>query len=222
MTEEFQNNVRYHINRFIFDNGYAPTVSELSRMAGAGVDEVEQALKSLAEHHALVLHPNSSDIWVAHPFALFPTLFWVKANNKQWWGNCAWCSLGIASLTHTDTDIFTKLQGHVEPLTIHIRNNNVVEQEHIVHFPLPPNKAWDNVMYFCSNTLVFKAEADIDLWCKAHRVKKGEAVPLQQVWQLAQRWYGYYLDPQWKRKTPEFAEQIFADVGLTSDFWKMT
>lgn len=156
MTTDFQNKLRYYINRFIYDNGYAPRASELSKITGVNTREVEQALQSLANEHALVLHPGTFDIWVAHPFALFPTLFWVRTGEKQWWGNCAWCSLGIASLSDSDTDIFTKLQGREEPVTIHIRNLEVKEKDYVVHMPLPAKNSWDNVINFCANTLILE------------------------------------------------------------------
>ncbi len=103
MTQEFQDKVRIEINRYIFNNGFAPGTLELANVLRSTESEVETGLKQLADNHALVLHPNSFNIWVAHPFALFPTLFWVESANKKWWGNCAWCSLGIAAMTKTDT-----------------------------------------------------------------------------------------------------------------------
>jgi len=53
--------------RFIFDNGFAPTVDELAELLQTKVDIIEQTLKALTANHFLVLHPNSCDIWVAHP-----------------------------------------------------------------------------------------------------------------------------------------------------------
>ena len=167
MNQAFQNKLRYHINQFIFDNGFAPTVPELAGITQKNRRIIESSLRALADHHALVLHPNTFDIWVAHPFALFPTLFWVRAGDKKWLGNCTWCSLGIATLT-------------------------------------------------------FRGERDVYHWCDQHRVTKGQVLPINQVWELAKLWYGYYLDPDWQRKTPEFGERIFTRVGLTSAFWKLS
>lgn len=221
MTDELQNKIRYQVNRFIFDNGIAPTVEQLSALLDLDEKDIENGLTALANNHAIVLHPNSFDIWVAHPFALFPTLFWVKTTDKQWWGNCPWCSLGIASLTRADTEIFTKLKGQQEPLKIDIKNNEIVQKDYVVHFPIPANKFWDNVIYTCSMMLIFKDENEINEWCKQHNKPKGEVLPIQQVWELAQIWYGNYLDKDFKRKTKEIAENMFEQVGLTSNFWKL-
>lgn len=221
MTDDYQNILRYHINRFIFDNGFAPTVSELSKQSHTTAIEVEKGLKALSDNHALVLHPNSFDIWVAHPFALFPTLFWVTTSHKHWWGNCPWCSFGIASLTKEDTNISTKLKGHEEPLLIQIKNGKVVQENYVVHFPIPAGKFWDNVVYTCPMMLIFKNENEVNDWCKQHNKPKGEVLPITQVWELAKIWYGNYLDTDFKRKTKDVAESMFAQVGLTSPFWKL-
>ncbi len=69
--------------------------------------------------------------------------------------------------------------------------------------------------------LIFKNEYEIDEWCKQHKKPKGEVLLIEQVWELAQIWYGNYLDTDFKCKTKEVAENMFAQVGLTSNFWKL-
>jgi hypothetical protein len=221
MNNDIQDKIRYQVNRFIFDNGFAPSVTQLADLLALPTAEIETGLTALANNHAIVLHPNSFDIWVAHPFALFPTLFWVKTDDQQWWGNCPWCSMGVASLTKKDTEIFTKLKGQQDPLKIEIINNKVVQKNYVVHFPIPARQFWDNVIYTCSMMLIFENESDIDEWCKQHNKPKGEVLPIEQVWELAQIWYGNYLAPDFKRKTKEIAEAMFAQVGLRSSFWKL-
>lgn len=221
MSNELQNKIRLGVNQYIFDNGFAPTVEQLCQILELGNTEIETGLKALADNHAIVLHPNSFDIWVAHPFALFPTLYWVTTKEKQWWGNCPWCSFGIASLTKTDTEIFTKLKGQAEPLKIEIREGKILQTEYFVHFPVPAKKFWDNVVYTCAMVQIFKTESEIDDWCKQHNMPKGEVLPIAKVWELAQIWYGNYLDKDFKLKTKDIAQGMFQQVGLTSDFWSL-
>ncbi|HZV69224.1 MAG TPA: alkylmercury lyase family protein [Saprospiraceae bacterium] len=220
-AQEFHDKIRLQINRFIFYNGFAPDVDELAAGMFADPKRVEEGLHQLAEDHALVLHPDSSKIWVAHPFALFPTLFWVESGDKQWWGNCAWCALGIAALAKEDTRIFTTIGGEEDRVIIEIRENDLMTNDLLVHFPIPAKRLWDNVLYTCANTLVFKTENQVDEWCQRHRVPKGEVHSMDRVWELSKLWYGYYLDDDWKRKTPEIAENIFREVGFSGEFWKM-
>ena len=43
-----------------------------------------------------------------------------------------------------------------------------------------------------------------------------------QLWQLARAWHGQdRRSPQWRRKTPDEAEAVFASIGLTADFWRL-
>ena len=42
-----------------------------------------------------------------------------------------------------------------------------------------------------------------------------------QAWRLADIWYQDRADPSWRRRTAEEAEQVFEDLGLTGDFWKL-
>lgn len=220
MTDNLQNSIRYHINHFIYDNGFAPTVDELARLLQTENRAIEQGLKALADNHALVLHPNSFKIWVAHPYALFPTLFWVETPDKHWWGNCAWCSLGIAACANTDTKIHTKLYGEQKPILINITAGKIQETDYVVHFPIPGSKFWDNVLYTCANTLVFKNESEITDWCRRHNMPKGEILSIEKVWELSKLWYGDYLDPNFQVKTKEKANAIFTHCKLTSDFWQ--
>jgi len=213
--------IRYHINQFIYSHGFAPNVTQLSQLLNMDPTPIKQGLQSLADNHALVLHPQTYDIWVAHPFALFPTLFWVKTENKSWWGNCAWCSFGIAHLASSDTMIYTKLKGEEEEITLSIRNGEILDENYVVHFPIPAKQFWNNVIYTCSMMLLFRNEAEVDDWCKRHNKQKGEVLKAKQVWDLAKIWYGNYLDKDFKCKTKDIAQSMFNQVGLTSDFWKL-
>lgn len=221
MIQELQDSVRIQINRHIYYNGFAPTATEIAKILNITEAEVKNCLKQLADNHAIVLHPNSVDIWAAHPFALFPTLFWVETEERKWWGNCTWCSLGIASLTKADTKIFTKISGEIEPLRVDVVDGVVIQKDLLVHFPIPAKRFWDNVIYTCSNMLIFKNEAQISDWCVRHNVAKGQVLTIGKVWELSKIWYGDYLLDTWTRKTPEYAESLFRKVGLTGDFWKL-
>jgi hypothetical protein len=44
---------------------------------------------------------------------------------------------------------------------------------------------------------------------------------LATTWRLAQAWYHDRLDPAWRRKTPEEAQQLFDELGLGSAFWQL-
>jgi hypothetical protein len=214
-------NLHYSIIRFIIDNGYAPDINALAGILKADSKEVEQGLYALQEYHGVVLHPNEPKVWVIHPFSLAPTNFLVKSANGIWWGNCAWCSLGVAALLKEDVTITTRLAAYDEQVIIHIINGEVQENNLYIHFPIPMKKAWDNVIYTCSNMLVFKDEKQVDEWTKRHHIPKGDIQPISNVWAFSKKWYGNHLNPDWLKWTMQEAKEIFAQFNLTHPTWNL-
>src|SRR5215212_12164852 len=95
-------NLHYHIIKGIIDNGFAPSVDDLSDILGSDKDEVIKGLYDLQDYHGVVLHPNEPKVWVIHPFSSAPTNFYVKSQRGQRVGFCALCSLGEAALLNED------------------------------------------------------------------------------------------------------------------------
>ena len=222
MTNHISNSaLHYTIIRFIIDNGYAPEIAELSELLKSSQEEVFAALQKLQEDHGVVLHPNSPRIWVAHPFSLAPTNFLVRSANSEWWGNCAWCSLGIAALLDEDVTITTTLGANQKQIDLHIKDGKVVETDYLVHFPVPMRSAWDNVIYTCSTMLLFDDEQHIDTWCRKHRIAKGDVQPVTKIWEFSKVWYGNHLNPEWKKWTADEAQRMFDRFELTSPIWKI-
>lgn len=213
--------LHYTIIRHIIDKGHAPDVDTLSEILQADADEIEKGLYALQEYHGVVLHPNEPKIWVIHPFSLAPTNFLVKSAKGIWWGNCAWCSLGVAALLEEDVTITTRIGAYDEQVVIHIFNGEVQEKDLYIHFPVPMKKAWDNVIYTCSNMLVFQDEQQIDAWTKRHAIPKGDIQPITNVWEFSKKWYGNHLNSGWEKWTMDEAKQIFAEFNLTGRTWEI-
>jgi hypothetical protein len=209
------------ILQFIIDNGFAPDVDELTSLLNTPSTEIETALESLADYHGVVLHPNSKKIWVIHPFSLAPTNFLVRSTKGEWWGNCAWCSLGVAALLNQDLSITTTLGADSKQVTLHIENGTLLEKDYFVHFPIPMTKAWENVIYTCSTMLLFEDEKHIQDWSERHRIAKGDIQPVERIWEFAKVWYGNHLNPEWKKWTNREAQEIFQRFGLTSSIWQI-
>ena len=51
---------------------------------------------------------------------------------------------------------------------------------------------------------------------------KGAFFTPEQMWRLADAWYHDRDDPSWRRRSPDEAEDVFAVLGLTGDFWKLS
>lgn len=151
-----------------------------------------------------------------------PTNFYVRSPKGEWWGNCAWCSLGIAALLQEDVRITTTIGAETRQVEIRIKDGVIQEEEYVVHFPIPMKNAWDNVIYTCSNMLIFENESQIDKWSERHQISKGDVQPIAKIWAFAQRWYGNHLNPDWKKWTVDEAKVIFAEFELTGPIWDLS
>lgn len=220
-NEVSDSTLHYTIMKFMIEHGYAPNLEELVHLLGTTEENLLRALQHLQANHGAVLHPNGRSIWVIHPFATAPTNFLVRAGEKEWWGNCAWCSLGVAALVRSDVTIVTALGANGRQVEVQIEGGRLIETDLLVHFPVPMAQAWDNVIYTCSTMLLFETEGAIDEWCRKHRISKGDVQPITRVWEFAQAWYGNHLNPDWKKWSAEEARAIFERFGLTAATWQM-
>ena len=209
------------IARHFVDHGTAPSIAQLSAQLRCDAAAVAEALQALAAYHGVVLHPVSGEIWAMHPFSAAPTAFWVESGGRGWWGNCAWCALGIVALLNADATITTTLGGESAQVVLDIRAGVVAPGDWCVHFPIPMTRAWDNVTYTCSTMLVFESEAAVDAWCARHAMPRGDVQSLATVWAFARAWYGRHLDPAWTKWTTDEARALFDQFGLTGPIWAL-
>jgi len=71
--------------------------------------------------------------------------------------------------------------------------------------------------------LFFRSEEHVEKWCKDWRFEGGAVLRLGQCWELARTWYGAdRRDHEWRRFTPQEAQEIFRRLGLTGAFWQLT
>jgi hypothetical protein len=214
--------LHYAIIKHIVEQGYAPSIADLARLLQLSQEDTVTALHNLQEYHGVVLHPKSHEIWVIHPFSLAPTNFLVRSASGEWWGNCAWCSLGVAALLNEDVTITTTIGANGRQVTISIQDGKIVESDYYIHFPIPMKNAWDNVIYTCSTMLLFENESQINQWCQRHHISKGDVQPLNKIWEFSKVWYGNHLNPDWKKWTAEEAVQIFEKFGLVNETWQIS
>ena len=162
--------LHYALIDHIIRKGYAPETPELAKGFGVSLAEVEQKLKDLQEYHGVVLHPNEPKVWAIHPFSLAPTPFSVQGARHTWWGNCAWCSLGVAAIVGEDVLIKSTSGALGEPVEVRVIGGELRDTDLLIHFPIPMTQAWDNVVYTCSTMLLFRSEQEVDEWSQKHHI----------------------------------------------------
>jgi hypothetical protein len=70
--------------------------------------------------------------------------------------------------------------------------------------------------------LLFRDENHVADWSARHRIPRGDIQPVATVLELAKRWYGEHLSPDWTKKSIEEARAIFADLGFAHPVWSLS
>lgn len=213
--------LHHAILRSFVDRGHAPSHAELAESFGVDARTMTAALQDLAAYHGVVLHPHAPEVWIAHPFSSAPTTFVVRHGERIWWGNCAWCSLGIAALLGgRDVTIETTLGAEGRSVAIHVEEHRI-EENLVVHFPVPMTRAWDNVIFTCSVMLVFETESAVDAWSARHALPRGDVQRIQRAYDFAREWYGRHLEPDWQKWTTDEARSLFEKHDLRGPLWDL-
>ena len=213
--------VHQHLIRGMIDDGRCPSLEELSTALAIPIEEVTAALRRLEDNHGVVLHPHGCSVWMIHPFAASPSNTWLQKEDRGWWAPCMWCALGVATLVEGQVTIHAHIGGEAESVEIPVADGYPQTGSLYAHFALPPRHVWDNVHHYCAMLLPFKSEQQIDTWSARHGLPRGMAVPIEQAGALARAWYGKHANSDYRKWTPAEARKIFADVGLTGEFWDL-
>lgn len=214
--------LHYLITRHIIDTGHAPGLDELAVLAGVSVAQTERRLRELEAMHGVILVPNSTAIWAMHPFSMSPTAHWVSGGKGGWWANCAWCALGIGAAIHEDAAVVSSDGAEGEPLAFRTASVETTHPGLVMHFPYPPACWWSHNPYSpCANILFFASEARVNSWCARHGHPQGSVLGIKTGLELARLWFDDYASRDWKRKTPQQAAAIFAELRLDPAFWNI-
>lgn len=144
--EAFDLDVRRHVYFSVVANGRPPTTAESAAAFGVAEAEVADAYRRLHEAHALVLFPETTQVWMANPFCFAPTPHRVTAAGRSWTGTCAWDALGIPAALHADGRIESSCACCAEPLSLEVREGDLVEGgDLLVHILLPARAWWEDI-----------------------------------------------------------------------------
>ena len=70
--------------------------------------------------------------------------------------------------------------------------------------------------------LLFRSEEHVERWLRQWGVPRGAVITPEQAWQLANALYSPdRRAPEWRRRTIEEYESLFAELGLTGSFWSL-
>jgi hypothetical protein len=145
-VDTFALEVRRHVYSTVADRAVAPTAADTAAALGRPERDVAAAYLKLHDAHALVLHPGTTEIWMANPFSAIETPHCVRVDRRAWFANCAWDALGIPGALHADGEIDSECACCGEPLALRVRDGELeAGAELLVHILVPARRWWDDI-----------------------------------------------------------------------------
>ena len=140
-------NKLWEIRAFVYqqfaETTRAPRMDDVASRFSLSHEEAGSAYEELHQRHALFLKPGTREILMANPFSGVETPFKVRANERAYFANCAWDSLGIPAALHTDAEIEASCAESGEPIHLRVSGGQVQGSGALVHF-LIPFRDWYN------------------------------------------------------------------------------
>jgi hypothetical protein len=133
--------------RLFVELGRAPSAEEAAAAANLRRTEVEEGWRRLHDEHALVLHAQTAEIYMANPFSAVPTAHRVEAAGRWWYGNCAWDAFGICAALHVDGRIETSCPDCGAPIAVEVRGERPDDESLFFHCLVPAAHWWDDVAF---------------------------------------------------------------------------
>jgi Alkylmercury lyase len=144
--DAFDLDVRRHVYFTVVANGRPPTALETAAAFGRDEEEIADAYLRLHDAHALVLLPDSTEIWMANPFCFQPTPHRVSAGGRTWTGTCAWDALGIPAALHGDGRIESACACCSEALELEVVGGELTTGRNLlVHILVPARRWWNDI-----------------------------------------------------------------------------
>jgi hypothetical protein len=140
--------VRLAVYQHFVEHALPPTCVEVASQLNLPAEEVRRAYRRLHQHHALFLDSDAETIRMANPLSAIPTSYCVEIAGRRLWANCAWDSLGIPAMLHSDARIETVFAHSGQAVRYAIQGDELREEvDSVVHFPLPFRQWYDDLIH---------------------------------------------------------------------------
>ncbi len=140
--------IRLFTYQFFIDHERPPTYHETAQHFSLNAEAGRAAYQRLNAAHAIFLDPGTDNIRMLHPLSAVPTPYRVQVGERRYFANCAWDSLGIPAMLHTDAPIEAQYAHTHEPVTYSVNNGAVIPPTAgIVHFALPFAAWYDDLIH---------------------------------------------------------------------------
>jgi hypothetical protein len=140
--------IRLVVYQHFVEHALPPTYVEVAARLNLPAEEVRRAYRRLHQHHALFLDSDAETIRMANPLSAIPTSYCVEVAGRRLWANCAWDSLGIPAMLHSDARIETFFAHSRQAVRYAIQGDELREEvDSVVHFPLPFRQWYDDLIH---------------------------------------------------------------------------
>ena len=69
--------------------------------------------------------------------------------------------------------------------------------------------------------LLFRSEGHLERWLAQQGLDRGGTMTVEQGWRLGRDWYADRLSADWRRPSPDEAQELVESIGLTGPFWRL-
>jgi hypothetical protein len=147
MTAEFDQKLRLYTYQHVVNTGSAPKVVEAARDLGVPEEEARKGYERLSQGHAIMLEPESGELWRVSPFSAVPTPFPVSVGEQVYYGNCIWDALGIPATLGRDAVISAACGCCNQAMELHVRGGALVENDGVIHIAVPASRWYEDVVF---------------------------------------------------------------------------
>lgn len=147
MNEDNIWDIRAYVYQHIAETTRPPRAEEVASRFNLTHEQAISAYEALHQQHALYLKPGTHQILMANPFSGVETPFRVRANDKTYFANCAWDSLGIPAALHADAEIEAACAQSGEPIQLRVAGQRIQGSDALVHFLVPFREWYDDLTF---------------------------------------------------------------------------
>ena len=215
-----------HLRHIVFAQfaatGEPPSPAEAATALGVEVSEVISGWRELHARHQLVLGPGGDAVRMAHPFSAAPMGFVLRAaDDRLWWGGCAWDSFGIVAALGEELEVVTRCPQCQRSVAMQV-GPDWPPPPVVVRIPRPAAEWWDDVVATCNGIRVVCDADHAQAFVARHGLPPGALVDTERLWRLALPWYGDRLDPDYAPHSAAHRRRLLANAGLTGPFWTLS
>lgn len=220
-----------NVRKFVYDRlrvtAQPPLAEEVARQFELDRQNAVETLKLLEVNRMLVLLPGTARILMAHPFSAITTPFRVTQNGGQeFFANCAYDSIAMHLTLEEDVKVTSFCHYCCETIEIELADETVRTcrpKDTIVYLGLPFARWWDDMVYTCSNTMLFFSNKDhLDAWLETnHITDPGQALTIDQALRLGGPTFKGRMDVDYEKPAPTELSKHFESLGLTGEFWQV-